>query len=164
MKKSFLLLPLVATLAACNKTTPNNDIFTKARARKVPSATKQGVIDRYDDVDMFFTLEETSTVYKKQNGEWVVDGEPAIYTNYYWTVCSLDQDRPACYLASKFDDSYIPYFTVESIEGKAKYSPDTDELTIKNWLNNASASKIFKTVLTVSSLGMHHSGQAILGI
>ena len=146
MKKSkFLLLPLVAVLAACNKGSGNNDIFTQVRNRKVSKETKQGVIDRYDDVEMVTRLDTTIISYSKEDGEWAVDARQDA-TSYFKTNCSLDEDRIDCSFGYVYNhgseiESYSEVFAISEEDGKIVFTVGgTDEWYIQK------ASKLYKRV------------------
>ena len=98
MKKQFLLLPLVAILAACNKGSGNNDIFTKARGRKVDAETKQSVMNRYNLFGSLLRYTFASCNYIKEGREWVPMEEEDISTSHYMTECSLTSEYPYCVL------------------------------------------------------------------
>lgn len=121
-KKTLLLLSLTAILAACNKGTSNNDIFTKVRNRKVPADTKRGVMDRYDEFEFIFAMSQTTQSYTKENGEWI-PGEPFTYTAYFKTIGSFHQEIPyiALYDILNYDtddESESPEFIISTVGGQ----------------------------------------------
>ena len=142
MKKRFLLLPLVAILAACNKGAANNDIFTNARKMKISASTKQGVQDRYDRAEMTseFSFEQVEQV--KENGEWVNNGYPSGYSIYFRTVIGLERDNPYLRFETmisegEYSADYIinnqngvPYFEKES---EVSYIDDAKQLFKVNY-------------------------------
>ena len=128
MKKQFLLLPLVAILAACNKGSGNTDIFTKARGIKVSQATKQGVYDRYDTYSMITRFQiETSEETREKGGEWTSSGDPSSVVTYFQTVCWHTENDNGCYLNEIYNydtesETSNCLFKIETIEGKLQYT------------------------------------------
>ena len=127
MKKQFLLLPLVAILAACNKGSGNTDIFTKARGLKVSQATKQGVYDRYDTASMItYCKAETSQETREKGGEWETSPGGGLSENHYHTVCWHSENDNGCYLNEIYDydtesETTNLQFKIETVEGKLQY-------------------------------------------
>ena len=131
MKRQFLLLPLIAVLAACNKGSGNNDIFTQVRKQKVSSETKQGVMDRYDGFEIIFAITTNSQSYQKQDGEWVPN-TPFSYTSYYKTVGSFHKEMPdiALYDIIYYDteNEYESLsFRVSTVGGKYQIETDLND-------------------------------------
>lgn len=128
MKKQFLLLPLIAILAACNKGSGNTDIFTKARGLKVSQATKQGVYDRYNTYSMTTRFQiETSKETREKGGEWTSSGDPNSIVTYYQTVCWHTENDNGCYLDEIYNydtesETSNRLFKIETIEGKLQYT------------------------------------------
>ena len=127
-KKSLLLLSLTAILAACNKGTGNNDIFTKARKIKVPNETKQGVYDRYNTASMItYCKTETHQATREKGGEWEEAPVGGLLESYYHTFCYHTEGNNGCYLQEIYNydteaETSEIQFEIETIEGKLQYT------------------------------------------
>ncbi len=127
-KKLLVVLPMVAILAACNKTAAK-DVFAKLRS-KVPadSASIQTDVGAFRFVTHYSYV---TRLYEKENGNWEYQNvnSRSLYsvTNYQqdWHVVSLGYEESETFSE---EDTLTPCFTVRRVGGG-----DTYEITESNY-------------------------------
>ena len=141
MKKSFLLLPLVAILVACNKGTGNNDIFTQVRKKKVSNEAKQQAISEYKYFEMTTEIVHQDITLENDGGGWVGTNVVAT-TDYYFTAGSLDQN--VSFLTYKKVLGEDLYQTEFIIVGDENNNPEFVVGPVSDYIVN-DAKKVYKT-------------------